>query len=56
MPIGNHYKSYKHTGYRLSKEALEVIDDLLVWNLKGGVPPDSIIITYREIIEDCFVA
>lgn len=54
MPIGNHYQSYKHTGYRLSKEALEIIDDLLMWNLKGGVPQDSVIITYREIVEDCF--
>lgn len=52
MPIGNHYKSYKHTGFKLSQEALEAIDDMLMWNLKGGVPQDSVLLLYRELIEE----
>ncbi|HHJ3218798.1 TPA: hypothetical protein ACQJO6_003015 [Vibrio parahaemolyticus] len=56
MPIGTHQKAFRHTGYELSSSALAVIDDLIMWNLKGGVRKDSILVQYREIIEECFQA
>ncbi|EGQ9965951.1 hypothetical protein ACQ902_003174 [Vibrio mimicus] len=54
MPIGAHYNSYKQTGYRLSQEALAILDDYLLWHLHGGVPEESVILEYRELISEYF--
>ena len=54
MPIGAHYHSYQHTGFRLSQEAMSVVDDFLLWHLHGGVPEESLILEYRDILDECF--
>jgi len=52
QPIGRHYKSYNLLGYKLSEEALTVIDEIITWYLWGGVPKNGTIASYRELIEE----
>lgn len=54
QPIGTNCNSYELTGYRLSDKAMGLIDDWLTWLIWGGVPVDSEIILYRELIADVF--
>lgn len=54
QPIGAHYKSHSLLGYKLSEEALCVMDEILTWYLWGGVPSGGIVSAYREIIEELF--
>jgi hypothetical protein len=51
QPIGTHYKAYKPSGYGLCSDAIIVLDELLGWLLRGGVPADSLIAMYRQEIE-----
>jgi hypothetical protein len=52
QPIGTHYKAYKASGFGLCADAIEILDELLSWLIKGGVPKDSLIAMYRKEIED----
>lgn len=52
QPIGAHYNSHRVTGFRLSDDAVEVMDELLQWVLSGGVPEGGHIASYRELIEE----
>ena len=54
QPIGAHYKSHRVTEFRLSDDALSVVDELIQWLVWGGVPEGGHIAAYREIIEDTF--
>jgi hypothetical protein len=54
QPIGTHYKAYKQTGYKLSDDALEIVDDLIEWVVWGGVKEDSLVAMYRQEIERTF--
>ena len=54
QPIGAHHDSYQLTEYKLSGGALEVVDELLQWLIRGGVHQDSLIAMYREEIESTF--
>jgi hypothetical protein len=54
QPIGAHYGSYKLSGFKLSNTALEVMDELLTWLIRGGVPKDSLVAMYRQEIEAAF--
>lgn len=54
QPVGTHYNSYELTEYKLSADALDLMDDLLNWLIWGGVPEDSLILDYRERIEAVF--
>ncbi len=54
QPVGTHYNSYELTGYKLSANAMELIDDMLHWVLWGGVPEDSLIVDYRNEIQSVF--
>jgi hypothetical protein len=54
QPIGTAQNSYQLSDYKLSENALEVVDELFQWLLMGGVYPDSLIAMYREEIETVF--
>ena len=54
QPIGAHYKSHRVTEFRLSDDALSVVDELIQWLVWGGVPRGGHIAAYRELIEDTF--
>lgn len=51
QPIGTHYQSYKLSGFKLSDDAMEAVDDLISWLMWGGVESDSLIALYRAEIE-----
>lgn len=54
QPVGTHYNSYELAEYKLSDNAMELMDDLLQWLIWGGVPADSLILDYRKQIESIF--
>ncbi len=54
QPVGTHHNSYELSGHKLSEDALEVVDELLQWLIRGGVHKDSVIAMYREEIEATF--
>ncbi|MFI0460061.1 MAG: hypothetical protein ACH254_20945, partial [Candidatus Thiodiazotropha endolucinida] len=54
QPIGTHHNSYKLSEYRLSEEAMEIIDELIEWVVWGGVDEDSYVAMYRQTIEETF--
>lgn len=54
QPVGTHYASYKVLGWKLSPDALEVMDDLLKLQIWGGVQPNSLVKAFRESIEEMF--
>ncbi|RUQ78588.1 hypothetical protein [Legionella septentrionalis] len=54
QPYGAHSKAIQLTDYKLSPDALDILDDLISWITKGGVSEDSILLTYREAIEKTF--
>lgn len=48
---GAHHQAYKLTDYKLSEEALDILDDQINWLIYGGISKDSIILDYRQLIE-----
>lgn len=56
QPIGNHHNAYRISEFKLSSDALDVLDELLQWVVWGGVPEDGQIASYREIIDELFPA
>ena len=54
QPIGAHYNSHSVLEFRLSDDALSVVDELIQWLVWGGVPEDGDIAAYRELIEETF--
>lgn len=48
QPLGNHYKSYEVTDYVLSDNALEVLNDWLMWLIRNEMPQDSYLYEIRE--------
>jgi hypothetical protein len=50
QPIGTHYNSYKVSDFKLSKIALEIVDDVLKWLIWGGLPEESDVLAYKELI------
>lgn len=56
QPFGRHHDAYSLTGFRLSDDAMDILDDLLNWLIWGGLEESSVLITYRELIEECFLA
>jgi len=55
QPFGAHYDSYKISDYRLSADAMDILDDMLRWLIWGGLTRESILLDYRKIIESTFV-
>ena len=54
QPVGTHHNSYELSEWKLSDEALIVLDELATWLIWGGVPEDSLIALYRSEIESTF--
>jgi hypothetical protein len=55
QPVGTHYTSFKITAWKLSADALNVVDDLLSILMRGGVPKDSVVNIFRELIKEYVV-
>lgn len=41
QPISTHYKSFEQTGYKLSYDAMSLIDEWITWHLSGSLPNDE---------------
>ena len=54
QPIGNHHNAYRLSEYKLSDDALEVVDELFRLLIWGEIPEDSLIAMYREEILSTF--
>ncbi len=48
QPVGRHYNSYELTPYRLSDEALAVLDEWISWLLTGELGEDGVLAGIRE--------
>ena len=48
QPLGRHYNSYELTKFRLSDDALEVIDDWIEWLLTGTLSRDGVLQLFRD--------
>lgn len=46
QPVSTHYKSFQATNYRLSKEALSLVDEWLLWHLTASLPGDDTLLGY----------
>lgn len=51
QPIGAHHDSHRLTKYRLSRDALQIVDEMITWLIMGGVEANSLIASYRKLIE-----
>jgi hypothetical protein len=47
QPIGRHHNAYEWTRYRLSDEALSVVDEWLVWLFRDQFPADGVLADVR---------
>ncbi len=54
QPIGTHYNSYKLSDFKLSDDALEIVDELVQWLIWGGVNEEGLVALYRAEIEATF--
>ncbi len=54
QPMGAHHKAYRLSEYKLSDDALEVVDELFRLLIWGQIPEDSLIAMYREEIRSTF--
>lgn len=50
QPLGIHHQSFDHTGYRLSHNALEIMDEWLNWFLHDI--DGEVLLSFRELIKD----
>ena len=55
QPLGTHVNSYSLTKFKLNAEAMNLVDDLISWIIWGGVREDSLVLLYRQIIEETFL-
>jgi hypothetical protein len=51
QPIGRHHDSIEFTPYRLSEDALSILDEWLRWLIKGDFEEDSILPLIKREIE-----
>ncbi len=54
QPMGTHHQACRISDFKLSDDALCIIDELLGWLIWGGVKDDSLIALYRQQIEETF--
>jgi hypothetical protein len=50
QPIGRHYQSFKVHDVRLSEPAMEVVDGMIDWLLRGGIPKDHPVLMFQELV------
>lgn len=54
QPIGAHHEAYQVSEHMLSESAMDILDDMLRWLIWGGLPEDSLILTYKNILQEHF--
>lgn len=54
QPVGSHHNSYEISGWKLTEEALDIVDDWFLWSLYGQIPQDSPLLDYQDITQDTF--
>lgn len=54
QPIGTGYGSYKLTGYRLGRDALEIVDELFQWLIWNKLPEDGLIAMFQKELTSIF--
>lgn len=54
QPFGMHHDSHQVTEFKLSDQAMALLDDMLQWQLWGGLPSESPILDYQELIAEMF--
>jgi hypothetical protein len=52
QPVGLHYKSFEHTGFRLSDDAMYIVADWLFWYLRGELPEGSFVEYFQEAVQN----
>ncbi|WP_163340235.1 hypothetical protein [Desulfopila sp. IMCC35008] len=52
--IGSHYNSYKATDYRLSDDAVKIVDEWFDWYIKGIISKKGNLRQYHDLIADFF--
>ena len=52
QPLGRHYKSIELTDYVLCDDALEVLNDWLMWLIRNEMPQESYLYEIRESLLD----
>jgi len=50
QPIGAHHHSFRVSEYRLSADALGILDELMQWQIHGGVPEGGHVAAYWEVL------
>lgn len=50
QPAGEHYQTYEKTGFKLSKQALNIIDIWLDWFLNGALIKDSDLFDFKQLM------
>jgi hypothetical protein len=50
--IGAHYNSYELSNYKLSEEALKIIDEWIGWYMKGALNDGGEIIGFQKLIKE----
>lgn len=54
QPIGAHHNSHEVSEYKLSDNALEVVDELTNLLIRGEIPEDSLTTMYRKEFQSTF--
>ncbi|HEC99584.1 MAG TPA: hypothetical protein ENN18_04290 [Proteobacteria bacterium] len=52
QPLGKHYKAYELTDYVLCEDALDILDDWLIWLIANKLPKESNLYEIREALLD----
>lgn len=47
QPIGRHHDSIELTNHRLTDEAIEILDEWLIWLLRGDFEKDSLLLEFK---------
>ncbi len=50
--IGAHYNSYESSSYKLSEDALRIMDEWVEWYMKGALKAGGDIVTFQELISE----
>lgn len=54
QPIGCHHSAYRVCDHKLSEEALEIVDTMLDWVMKGNLPDGHDILEFRKMMQEAF--
>ncbi len=54
QPIGAHYQAFNISPYKLSDEALELIDEMLKWLIQESIEEDGGLSIFKALMEETF--